>query len=186
LGGLTPPTYAVLGNHDHWTSTEMCHNAFGSAKIPLLTNEWIPFEHRGTRIDVVGVDDHVTKKADIGAAFDGVSGDNFVLTLNHVPSIAPALVDRGADLILSGHTHGFQFNIPGVTNRIAARFGTEFYAGAYRLEESYLYINRGLGSASWPWRIRAMPELSFFKLVYGELPRLELAETKYLNIKHRV
>jgi uncharacterized protein len=186
LAALAPPTFAVLGNHDHWTSTEKSHKAFGAAKIPLLVNEWVPFDHAGTRIDVVGVDDHVTKKADIDAAFRGVSGQNFVLTLNHVPAIAPRLVERGADLILSGHTHGFQFNIPGVTNRLAARFGTEFYAGAYRLDESYLYINRGLGSASWPWRIRAMPELSFFRLVHGPVPRLELAETKYLNIKHRI
>ncbi|MBA2660985.1 MAG: metallophosphoesterase [Bradymonadaceae bacterium] len=185
LSGLRHPTYAVLGNHDHWTSTEQSVNAFRELKIPVLSNESVPFSYGQGMIDLVGVDDHVTKKSDIEAAFGNVGGENFCLTLNHVPSIAPQLAVRGADLILSGHTHGFQFNIPGVTHRIARKFGTEFYAGAYRIDNSYLYINRGLGSASWPWRIRAMPELSFFRLEYGEIPRLELAETKYLNIKHR-
>lgn len=186
LSGLNHPTYAVLGNHDHWASTELSMNTFQKLKIPVLSNELVPFEHGGVHFDLVGVDDHVTKKADIDAAFGGVHGENFCLTLNHVPSIAPKLASRGADLILSGHTHGFQFNIPGVTHRIASQFGTEFFAGAYRIANSYLYINRGLGSASWPWRIRAMPELSFFRLEYGESPRMELVETSYLNVKHRV
>lgn len=186
LSGLYHPTYAVLGNHDHWASTELTVNAFNSLKIPVLTNELVAFEHDGARFDLVGVDDHVTKNSDIEAAFGEVTGDNFCLTLNHVPSIAPELTKRGADLILSGHTHGFQFNIPGITNRIATQMGAEFFAGAYRIADSYLYINRGLGSASWPWRIRAMPELSFFRLEYGEFPRLELVDTSYLNIKHRV
>ena len=185
LGGLEGPTFAVLGNHDHWTSTEAALEGFQAASIPVLTNENRVVETPSGILQVVGVDDHVTKKADVDKAFEGVEEELFCLVLNHVPSLAPDIAPRGADLILSGHTHGYQFNIPGVTNRIAQSLGAEYHVGAYFLDGAYLYINRGLGSASWPWRIGAQPELSFFELAHGPRPRLELLESTIFGVNHR-
>lgn len=174
---LEAPTYAVLGNHDHWTSTELSLEAFERSSAVLLRNWHARVEVKQSVIDVVGVDDAVTNHADLEAAFEGIDDENFVLVLNHVPSIAWECADRGASLILSGHTHGFQFNIPRLTHGIAERFGTQLFAGPYRLDDAMLYISRGLGSASWPIRIRAKPELSFFTLEPGERPELEFQGT---------
>lgn len=184
LGKLAGPTYAVLGNHDHWTSSETAQEAFDNVGIPLLSNKAMLFEDSPTPMEIVGIDDHVTKNDDMTAAFKDVKGDAFCLVLNHAPSIAPQLASKGADLILSGHTHGHQFNIPGITNRIAQRLGVEYHVGAYFLDGTYLYINRGLGSASWPWRIGAAPELTFFELAHGPNPRLELLETTGFSVKY--
>lgn len=185
LSHFDAPTYAVLGNHDHWASTEWSHRAFEKTGIRLLTNENELLDWNGTKINIVGVDDAVTGHADVPKAFEGIEPDFFRLTLNHVPSIAWECADAGADLILSGHTHGFQFNIPRVTNALAERFGTQLFAGPYRLGGSMLYISRGLGSASWPWRIRARPELSFFELQPGEFPELEWVEGSVMKVRHR-
>ena len=183
---LRPPTFAVLGNHDHWTSTEKALKAFDAVEIPVLSNRAVPLDMAPSPLQIVGVDDHVTRRADIEAAFAEVDNDHFCLVLNHVPSIAPQLAARGADLILSGHTHGYQFNIPGVTHRIAQSLGARFHAGAYYLDGTYLYINRGLGSASWPWRIGAAPELTFFELAPAPRPRLELLETRSFGVQHHL
>lgn len=185
LSHFNAPMYAVLGNHDHWASTEWSMRAFEGTGIRLLTNEWVDEEYNGVPYHVVGVDDAVTGHADVAKAFDGVDPKKFRLTLNHVPSIAWECADAGADLILSGHTHGFQFNIPRVTNAVAERFGTKLFAGPYRLNSSMLYISRGLGSASWPWRIRARPELSFFELQPGDSPSLEVVESDVMRVAHR-
>jgi predicted MPP superfamily phosphohydrolase len=69
-----------------------------------------------------------------------------------------------------------------MTHKIAETFGTEYFAGPYRIEHSFLYISRGLGSASWPLRIRALPELTFFELQHGTRPRLELIKTEICRI----
>lgn len=183
---LEAPAFAVLGNHDHWTSTELAHQAFESSGIPLLSNQNVEISVRSSgRLAVVGVDDSVTNHADPARAFEGVDRDKFALTLNHVPSIAWECADQGAHLILSGHTHGFQFNIPRLTHGIAERFGTELFAGPYRLGDAILYISRGLGSASWPVRIRARPELSFFELQSGGEPELEFVGCDLWNVEHR-
>ncbi|AWV88242.1 hypothetical protein DFR33_101264 [Bradymonas sediminis] len=178
LSQLSAPTYAVLGNHDHWADTERCLNAFERYKIPLLNNRSVVFDWKGTPMTIVGVDDHVTRHSDVDAAFEDYEDDKFCLTLNHVPAIAAPCAEMGGDLILSGHTHGFQFNIVGVTHRIAERMGTKYYAGPYRLGDSYLYISRGLGSASWPWRVRAEPELTFFELMPSPKVHLELVSSE--------
>ncbi len=185
LAGLSAQTFAVLGNHDHWTSRETAVETFDRVGIPLLLNRATVVDGLSTPIEIVGVDDHVTNNADIETAFETVDGGPFCLTLNHVPSIAPELADRGADLILSGHTHGHQFNIPGLTNRIAGGLGVEYHVGAYYLDGTYLYINRGLGSASWPWRIGAAPELTFFELAPGPRSHLELLRTDTFSVDHR-
>lgn len=181
LSHFDAPTYAVLGNHDHWASTEWSKRAFEGTGIRLLTNEHEVIEVGGGRMAVVGVDDAVTKHADVPRAFAGVP-DLFRLTLNHVPDIAWTCADAGADLILSGHTHGFQFNVPKLTNALVERFGTVLFAGPYRLNNAMLYISRGLGSASWPWRIRARPELTFFELQPGVSPELEWVEGSVMGV----
>lgn len=175
LEGLKGPAYAVLGNHDHWASTQLCQQAFASSPVKLLTNEHVTLSHNGAKLELVGVDDVVTGHADVAKAFAQVDPERFALVLNHVPSLGADCAEAGGHLILSGHTHNFQFNIPRFTNTLAGRLGAEFFAGPYRLNDaSFMYINRGLGSASWPWRVRSMPELSFFELKHGARMRLEL------------
>ena len=83
----------------------------------------------------------------------------------------------------SDSRHNFQFNIPRFTNRLAQTAGVNYFAGPYRIEDAFLYINRGLGSASWPWRIRALPELTRIDLAYGETPRLELIGTEIIGVE---
>ena len=185
LNHFSAPTFAVLGNHDHWASTEWSHQAFEKTDIRLLSNEHVVLEHNGESLAIVGVDDAVTGHADVSKDFDGVDASLFNLTLNHVTSIAWQCADAGSSLILSGHTHGFQFNIPRVTNALAERFGTKLFAGPYRLNDAMLYISRGLGSASWPWRIRAKPELSFFELQPSDSPSLEYVEGGVMKVAHR-
>lgn len=184
LDQLSAPSFAVLGNHDHWTDGARAQRAFNKSSIALMSNESVLFAD--DRLRLVGVDDQVTGNADVGRAFGDVGGARFCLTLNHVPSIAPDCVGAGADLVLSGHTHNFQFNIPAVTNALATRLGAKYCAGPYRIDDSYLYINRGLGSASWPRRIRSLPEITYITLRHSDDHiRLELVESMFRAVEHR-
>jgi predicted MPP superfamily phosphohydrolase len=68
--------------------------------------------------------------------------------LCHAPDRAPALAERGADLVLSGHTHGGQMYVPGITDRIMKRIGLNFRRGMYEVgsaKRSTLYVTPGVG-----------------------------------------
>lgn len=184
LGHLEGPVFATLGNHDHWASTEASVEAFERAGIPLLNNTSHPLTTPGGhQLRVIGVDDAVTKRHDVEAAFSGVDDDAFRLTLCHVPDLSPRVARAGADLILSGHTHGLQFNVPRLAASLATKLGMRYIEGAYTLDaRCMLYVSRGLGSASWPWRYRAAPELAFFRLEAGEHPELVLEHRLHASL----
>ena len=172
LSSLAAPTYAVLGNHDHWADTQMAVKAFDKNEIDLLQNENRRIDLLGFEFNLVGVDDEVTKNADVPKAHKGIIGDDFTLTLNHVPSIADACSEHGSDLILSGHTHGMQFNVPRLSSRIAKMAKMKYVDGCYHIDDALLFVGRGLGSASWPRRYDAFPEIALITLSYGETPEI--------------
>jgi hypothetical protein len=63
-----------------------------------------------------------------------------------MPDLLPEAAALGIDLVLSGHTHGGQWRLPGfgalLTN---SRYGKRYEAGHYVQAGTHLYVSRGLG-----------------------------------------
>jgi hypothetical protein len=103
-GGLTRlraplGVLAVLGNHDHWTSTSRVRAALERADVTVLANTAV---RRGP-LAIGGVDDLVTRHADLPAtraAMEAVGGARVLVS--HSPDVAPR---AKAGLVLAGHTH---------------------------------------------------------------------------------
>ncbi len=76
------------------------------------------------------------------------------MALCHCPEAAPELAARGAHLVLSGHTHGGQINVRGITDRIFRSAGKRYFeAGLYPVDRSWLYVSAGVGFSG--LRVRA-------------------------------
>ena len=88
------------------------------------------------------------------------------VVLSHVPDGVLELdPSRRVDLVLSGHTHGGQFVVPGwgapVTfSKVATR---RCPAGWVPNDRAPLYVSRGVG-VQMPGRINAPPEVSIVEL----------------------
>jgi predicted MPP superfamily phosphohydrolase len=164
LDELVVPKYATLGNHDHWLDGDRVADALREGGCQVLSNEHRSVDVRGAPLHLVGIDDALTHHADPEAAFSEVprSGGTRVV-LSHIPEVADGIGDRGGALVLSGHTHGGQIKIPGVTIRIFRRMGTRYLSGFFRIGGQMLYVSHGLG-ASVPIRILAPAEIAVFKL----------------------
>ena len=80
--------------------------------------------------------------------------------------VAPGPLARRADLILSGHTHGGQINLPviGAWYRQGTRVGRHKPAGWFVDGSSRMFVSRGLGE-SFPFRFGAPPEAALIRLV---------------------
>jgi len=147
LAGLRAPrVLAVLGNHDYFTWGSGVARALESNGYEVLRNQTTVARVRGAPLAVVGVDDPVTRHDDLDAAFAGAPATATRVVLCHSPDRGPALAARGADLVLSGHTHGGQIYIKGITDRLMRRIGLHFRRGLYPLSErSTLYVTPGVG-----------------------------------------
>ena len=135
----------VLGNHDYFTTSRGVIDALSRNGYDVLRNQHAAIDFGGAKLYLVGVDDPVTRHHDLDASFAGVPEGATRVVLCHCPEEAPGLAERGADLVLSGHTHGGQINIRGITDRIARRMGRTYMSGMYELGRTRLYVTPGVG-----------------------------------------
>lgn len=154
LAQLQAPAYAVLGNHDHWHGPDEVAEALRAANVRVLINEREPIEIRGRRWQLVGLDDPVTEQHDVEKAFAEVSEDDPILLLSHLAETSRDLEGHRAALVLSGHTHGGQVHVKGLTERIMKRMGHDYIMGWYDAGPTGVYVNRGIGAAVFPWRTK--------------------------------
>ncbi|MBI4508063.1 MAG: metallophosphoesterase [Deltaproteobacteria bacterium] len=159
---------ATLGNHDYWTDGEGVAKELRRNGYDVLRNDHVTLRPRGAPLTVVGIDDAITGHHDPARAFSGTSRTGTVLTLSHCPELADAAADRGAHLVVAGHTHGGHLHVRGLTDRVYRRLTKRRYlSGWYDVgERTALYVNRGVGSSSVPVRAGegAKSEVAVFRL----------------------
>ena len=146
IGGLRARRVAAtLGNHDYFTDARGVRAALAAHGYDVLANQRTSLDVRGAPLHLIGIDDPVTHHDDVDAAFAGAPGGGTAVALCHDPELAPALIARGARVVLSGHMHGGQIYLRGVTDRIIARMGRTFRRGFYPIDDGHLYVTPGVG-----------------------------------------
>ena len=176
LQGLEAPVFFVYGNHDY-PGYEALARDLTAAGVNILANSWQEFSCQGATIQIAGVHDpHWTKnnpgswlKTDFETAIQGTDPDTFTLLLSHSPGIIDWSTLAGVPLVLSGHTHGGQIKIPllGAPLTASGKLFDQYVQGLYRVENTQLYINRGLGTTGFPLRFLSRPEVVFLQLNSG-------------------
>lgn len=175
LAGLNAPVFCVLGNHDHWVSPRRTRLVLEGLGYCVLQNQSATIELRGAPLTVIGIDDLVTQSHDIARAFAGVPSLGSRLALAHVPCTVDLLGEQPPALLLSGHTHGGHVNLPLITRRFMGRENGRYLAGLFDVNGWRLYVNRGIGGASFPLRVNAPAEVALITLRSSDVARGERA-----------
>ena len=178
--------YSILGNHDYgdytrWNTPEekianmerlkQVHAKLGWR---LMLDENAQLERNGEKISLIGVENISGKSGfrsygNLSKAYRGVDESHFKILMSHDPSHWDGEVRKnypGIDLMLSGHTHGFQFGveIPGF-KWSPVQYVYKQWAGHYIEGNQQLYINRGFGFLAYPGRVGILPEITVIELV---------------------
>jgi len=94
------------------------------------------------------------------------SPDSYNVMLFHSPDLVEDVQGRNVDMYLCGHTHGGQIALPFYGALITfSKFGKKYEAGLYKVGETDLYTNRGLGVELLKARFFARPEIAVFDIV---------------------
>ncbi|MGZ3458558.1 MAG: metallophosphoesterase, partial [Archangium sp.] len=145
LSGFTRPVFAVLGNHDHWVDARYLRAGFERLGYTVLQNEHRVVHLRGAPLTVLGIDDGRTGRDDVEATFRGAPESGTRLVLTHAPPTIEKLPPDSNLVQFSGHTHGGQFVVRGLTEALFRRAGQPYIQGHYHVRGNQLYVNMGLG-----------------------------------------
>lgn len=176
LGRLTAPAgvYAVLGNHDFSVRNSLgfrrfrhLHRKVAAALtaqgIRVLHNETVLLRRGSAVVQLVGVEDLWSRACDLDQAFSRLDAAQPSVLLAHNPRTAELLGGRRCDLVLSGHTHGGQVNLPGLGRPTLSRKARRFAAGLYRYGNTHVYVNKGVGFG-FRFRFGVRPEVAVLTL----------------------
>lgn len=154
-------SFAVLGNHDHWTNAAQVSAAIAEANIVLLDNSSVRLNNG---LCLAGIDDEQSGSPNERAALAGIGGEKPCVLLAHSPLSAHRFKGRNG-LLLVGHTHGAQINVPIASNAWLSIIHCRAYrAGMYSQGRLLMYVNRGVGLVFPPLRFLSRPEVSLFIL----------------------
>jgi predicted MPP superfamily phosphohydrolase len=165
LAGIKAPTFANLGNHDHWAGPRAVRRKLEGLGYVVLQNEHTVYRFRGRDLAILGVDDGMTRNDDVEETFRGTPSSGSKLVMIHTPRTADKLPpDRGL-FVLAGHTHGGQVVVPFVTFALLRGLLRENYIrGRYQVNGNELYVGRGVGMTGPSFRVGASSEVGIFTL----------------------
>ncbi len=124
----------------------------------LLHNETVQIPVNNSCLNVAGLGEYM-----LGRAQPDLDCKGPAVVLVHNPDTIPLLENQPGDLILCGHTHGAQINLPGLWNRFTLMENPRYKRGLFRKNHKTIYVNRGIGSV-FKFRLGSVPEITLFKL----------------------
>jgi predicted MPP superfamily phosphohydrolase len=154
--------FAVMGNHEFFAGASRVEAILKQAGIQVLRNE-VRVLPGG--LQVLGIDDPAVARRggplpDFEGLIRGLDANRPSVLLYHQPIHFEEVVAGKMGLQLSGHIHGPQL-LPMVP---LARLFYPRMQGLFRLEDSYLYVSRGVGTGGPPMRLGSPPEIVHIRL----------------------
>ena len=172
----TPPlgSFAVLGNNDReaWPDVEVLRAALGRVGITLLVNQSRTLRLPGGSLVIAGVDEHHRGEPHAERLYPARGApDRYRVLLSHYPRVP----EVPPDLVLSGHTHGGQFNFLGLTpfsigfERLLNRdLASDWVAGLKTIRGARLLVSKGIGASRLQWRVGVRPQIEW--ITFPEAP----------------
>ncbi len=169
LGDIEAPVYAVLGNHDLGLPgpdvAAPLRDSLERSGVAMMDNRAADLSGAGFDVELVGLSDLWARNQRLDLLNRPAAKPRLVLTHNpETMAIIP--VETRPDLLIAGHTHGGQVNLPFLTYGIT--FACRIARYGYReAEHGAVFVTSGTGQSMLPVRFRVPPRIDI------------------LNIKHR-
>lgn len=129
----------------------------------LLQNITLPIQVKDSILNLSGCGEYIIGQFKPKETFKNYKTEYPGIILVHNPDAIPHLKDYPGDIILCGHTHGGQVNLPWIWKKFTLLENMHLKKGLLQLYNKWIYINRGIGSVL-PFRWFSPPELLLLTL----------------------
>lgn len=161
--------YTIIGNHDYIKDKEEIETIYNESNFILLQNTSdIIYSSQNEKIFIGGLDTYSYDKANIDKVMDYFKeNDNidYKIILVHEPDYIDTITSKyNVDLVLSGHSHNGQINIPFIKNYFLPYGSKKYYKNYYNVDNTDLYISSGIGESRINLRFLNKPSINFYRI----------------------
>lgn len=150
------PIYFVYGNHERQLLNGYAEELINDSTLIPLVNDSINFNE----FQIIGMDDMPENIMVHKFKNQNIKENNFTILLQHKPLNVDEISKKGVDLMLSGHTHAGQF----FPVNLLFKFAFKYLVGKHKINNMTLYVSRGTGTKSFPFRFFIPNELTVIDL----------------------
>ena len=170
------PIYYVNGNHEsRMEDYELFKEKLVDNDVIVLENDVKEIKYKDNNINIIGISDprFVVDKRDkekgiIKEELKSIDYDKYIYTilLTHRPEYINEYSKENINLVLSGHAHGGQINIPFLGPLYAPGQGLfpKYINSMYKVNNTNMIVSCGIGNSLMPFRINNKPELVIVEL----------------------
>lgn len=161
--------YSIIGNHDHIKEINDIENIYNNSNFNLLQNNYdIIYSPNNDKIFIGGLDTYSYDKADIDKTmqyFNENDDITYKIILLHEPDYTDTILNKyDINLILSGHSHNGQINIPYIKKLFLPYGSKKYYKNHYNINNTDLYISSGIGLSRLNMRLFNKPSINFYRI----------------------
>jgi hypothetical protein len=162
LSTISAPVVGVLGNHDVGlpgpdVGAPLTH-ALEADGVSMLDNEIETLALDGGDVEIVGLSDLWQDRQNRRLLEKRGEVPRFVLTHNPM-TILELRPRESVDLMIAGHTHGGQINIPGLTCVIFRSMCLVARYGFAQTQRGQVFVTSGTGMVGLPLRFNTAPRV---------------------------
>jgi predicted MPP superfamily phosphohydrolase len=153
--------YFIFGNHDIRVDHRRTQRELEAAGLVYVGGGHEVLDVRGESVLLAGNErPWIDAAADPATFPDRATRPHVRILLSHSPDQYPWAKRHDFDLVLAGHVHGGQIQIPPLGPVLApSRFGTRYACGVFHEGSTVMHVGRGLSSRL-PLRYFCRPELT--------------------------
>ena len=179
------PIYYINGNHEQLLEIINLNeyneflNKIKNLGVAYIKNNFVEIFRDGESINLYEIDIPLVDSTGLYVKEDELDDDyinnklsniksnKFNILLAHNPLFIDEYSSWGADLVLSGHMHGGVIRIPIIDEGVLSpekKFFPKYDAGEFKVGDTTMIINRGIGTSSINLRVFNKPEISVITL----------------------
>jgi hypothetical protein len=158
--------FFVTGNHEYYSGVLQWIEEIERLGFSVLINSHQQILKGPARLVLAGVTDYQAGRfieshaSSPGKALSGAPRDTPSILLAHQPRSIASAARAGADLQLSGHTHGGQY----FYGDLLVALSQPYLKGLHRYDETTIYVNSGTGYWGPPLRLGVPSEITLITL----------------------
>ena len=155
--------YSVIGNHDYSIDIEVLRSIYKESNFNLLENSYdIIYGKNNNKLYIGGIS--------TGAFSDTVlnkmnyNEECYKIIILHEPDYTDETISLNPNLILGGHSHNGQVNIPYLKKYFVPTGSKKYYDEHYLVNNTNLYISSGIGVSRYNFRLFNHPSINFYRI----------------------